>query len=167
MASSQQQTINVSTKASLEIQKKNYNTINFGGINIPRFNGSAIDAWEFKEQIKLLALSFNWPTGTYGTNPEANHYEGGVTHRLANWNGNANWTCTEYAPRVEAAAGAGGAGLGKPPALANRSWANLELDGVTIVDGVVTTQNNAYDAARVSRPVIIGRFAAVNGNTTN
>ena len=35
MASAQQETINVSTKASLEIQVKNFNMINFGGLDIP------------------------------------------------------------------------------------------------------------------------------------
>jgi hypothetical protein len=46
MASAQQQTINVATKATLELQKKQFNTINFGGITLPKFNGSAIDCWE-------------------------------------------------------------------------------------------------------------------------
>jgi len=135
MASAQQETINISTKASLEIQKKNFNTINFNGVTIPRFNGSAIDAWEFKEQIKLLAESANWPTGTHGSNPEGNHLEGGVTNQMANWNGKTQWDLTIFAVRAEAIAGNNGQGLGKPPALANQSWANLDLDGITIADG--------------------------------
>jgi hypothetical protein len=91
---------------------------------------------------------------------------GGVTHQLANWNRKTNWECTQFAARVEAAAGNGGAGLGRPPALNNQSWANLDLDGITIADGVTTAVSNDYGVAQVSRPVLIGRFAAANGDTT-
>ena len=167
MASAQQQTINVSTKASLEIQVKNFNTINFGGIDIPRFNGSAIDAFEYIQQIRLLAETCSWPTGINGSNPEGNHLTGGATVQINLWNTKANWNCTTFTARAEAAAGNHGAGLGRPPALANQSWANLDLDGYTIADGITTTASDDYAAARVSAPVLIGRFAAANGTTTN
>ena len=119
MASAQQESINVSTKVALEIQKKNFNTINFGGIRFPRFDGSAIDAWEIVQQIELLYTSNNWPTGSRGSNPEGNHLEGGVTHQINPWNGQVNWNCSQYAVRNAVAAGAGA--LGQLPVLANQS----------------------------------------------
>ena len=164
MASAQQESINVSTKVALEIQKKNFNTINFGGIRFPRFDGSAIDAWEIVQQIELLYTSNNWPTGSRGSNPEGNHLKGGVTHQINPWNGQVNWNCSQYAVRNAVAAGAGA--LGQLPELANQSWANLDLDGVRIIDGAVLTAHAGYDQARVSRPILAGRHAPNPGGQT-
>ena len=166
-ASAHQQVINTSIKASLEIQVNQYNKINFQEVTLLSFNGTAIDTWEVIEQIKLLASSNKWPEGDNGTNPEGSHFDGGATAQINAWNGQTNWNWTQFVARVEAAAGNGGQGLGKLPALANQLWANIELDGITIIDGVVTVHNDDYAAARVSRPCLSGRFSAGRGVTTN
>jgi Zinc knuckle len=165
MASATQESINISIKASLELQKKQYNTINFNGIRLPPFNGTAVECWDFKERIRQLADANNWPTGLQGTNTEANHLAGGTAHQLANWNGKTNWDCTQFA-RVVVATRNTPAALGGLPPLAQNSWANLELDGITITDAVATTRDPAYDVAVISAPTLRGRFAPGAGATT-
>src|SRR5215469_15001952 len=120
-ASNQAMTLDIAYRANLQLQVKNYNDpIGKASLNsLPWFNGSAADAYDFIEQLQLLANANNWPTGLIGTSANGPHFDGGATAQLANWNGHANWTCTTQAARIAVAAGAGGAGLSQLPAHVN------------------------------------------------
>ena len=168
-ASNSAMALDIALKGNLEIQAKNYNDP-IGKIppNLLRdFNGSAVDCYEFIEQIKLIVDTNNWPTGLVGTPQQGPHFEGGATATI-NWNNHNTWLCTIQAVRIAIAAGAGGAGLSQIPAHANQTWTNQLLDGVQVIPGQVLTAHAGIDGAQTTRSIITGRWRtqAVAGATT-
>ena len=68
-ASNSAMALDIAYKANLDIQAKNYNDP-IGKVPqnlLKEFGGSAVDCYDFIEQIKLIVDTNNWPTGLVGT----------------------------------------------------------------------------------------------------
>ena len=180
-------------KPNLKIRERKFNEINTENLGQIEFNGSAEDCYEIIEYITLIARSRNWP-GLEEKGSSNEHFGGTAQDAtVAAWN-TANpqiaaeaagrsltqiekdtirqglyhrqtWKWTTYAVINQTAAGAGGLGIGSRPPIANISYANIDLDGIELVEGRIVTAG-ADDVIQTTRSELRGRFATANGTTT-
>ena len=148
---------------------------------IPEFNGTGESAYEFIQALKIFASARNWPTGEKGADsvieagrayteqlvnalaaqtPFGRNIADAATTALEKTQGLAKpqpWQLVSYTAQAQTAAGAGGAGLGGSPALAQNSFANPILDGYAIVNGT-NAPTNDLATTQTCYPRILGRF---------